>query len=240
MNVIKATHTKPDSDNQISFECEVQVENQTKSTIELIRTSSLLVNSKGVVLDGGQDDETEVYMEEGEKADFSLPIPYWVNANLFEKKNLKKVRVIVDALMFRRDFFNLGEINVPADDNAPAILEAGIKLGEKLKIYGASIMREKPEDGEVRVTTTIAIRNEGETHFEKAIVKVSLIDAHGAEIDQSEDYNSLPPKSARILTPAFWGVKTGKLKNCKVKLTLFVFQPVFAESTSFETSLIDN
>ena len=195
MNVIQATHTKPDAENEISFECELAIENKTKDIIELIRTSCLLLNNEGVVVEGSLDNESDVYIEENETGKFSLPMLYWVNLNLFGAQAQSKYKMIVDALMFRRDFYDLGEIEVPVDEKEPSISALGFKLGDFLKIYGVYVSREKPEDGEVTVYTRVAIRNEGDTHFEKVLLKAALIEKLRNDLDENSRKMQLQRKA---------------------------------------------
>ena len=48
MKITKATYEGPDSDNELTFDIEAALENKTESTIELIKTSVIIVYKKEV------------------------------------------------------------------------------------------------------------------------------------------------------------------------------------------------
>ena len=57
-------------------------------------------------------------------------------------------------------------------------------------------------------------------------MKFSLINQKGAEVDNGETFVDLRPHSGDFFDANCWNMKAGKLKNTKVKVSLFIHHPV--------------
>ena len=230
MKITKATYEGPDSDNEIGFEIEAALENKTESTIELIKTSVIIVNSDGVTMGGSDDDEEEVYIDSGESGSFSVRSPWGLSAAA-ACGNLDGMKAVVDAVLFRREFHNLGEFAIPKDHKESTFVKKGIDIAGLVKIIGATCTRCKADDdGDIRVELSIGIRNISDIYFERVTANFSIFDQEGAEVDRDSNYASLAPHASKILTPSFYSLKAGRLKNCTGKLTIHVHQPIGSHS----------
>jgi len=225
LKISKAEYRGPDSDGDVSMEIEAVVENDTESVIELVKTSVILVNAEGVTVCGSDDDEIDVFIESKETANIDVRTPYF-KAFCFEGK-FDAIKVILDAQMYRREFHNLGEFDIPNGDETVTFLKKGVDIAGLVKVIGGTCIREKPDDdGDVRLEFSLGIRNISDTYFERVTVKFSIFDQEGAEVDRAEAYTYLAPHSGRVLEPSFYSLKKGRLRNCTGKLTLHVHQPV--------------
>jgi len=226
MKLTKATHSSPDGDNEIGLEIEAVIENTTESVIELIKTNVIIVNSEGVTVSGSYDDEEEVFIDCKESSKIDIRSPYGIKASGFEEK-LDQIKAYVDVQLYRRQFHNLGEIEIPTDHKKATFIKKGIDIAGLVKVIGVTCTRSKPDDdGEVEVALSIGIRNVSDTYFERVTAKFVLFDQEGAEVDRDDTYNSLAPRCGRVLEPRCWSLKPGRLKNCIGKITIHVHQPV--------------
>jgi hypothetical protein len=129
--------------------------------------------------------------------------------------------------MFRREFFNLGDLDVPSGENEVSQLSTHTDVaGGALKILGATIRR-KPEDddGETTLDASVGLRNLGDGAVQKAVVKLILMDREGSQIDDREYDETIPPRSSVVIEPSVY-TKTGRLRGAKVKLTVALYQPI--------------
>jgi hypothetical protein len=227
MKIVKSTFTGPDSDGDMSFDVEASIENTTESIIELVKTSSFLINSQGIAVAGSFDDEEDVFIDPGETANIDVRCGWGVNSSGFEGV-YDKIKAVVDAQLYRREFHILGVIDVPSDHKKANFINKGVDIAGMVKILGASCVRTKPDDdsGDVSIEVTVGVRNTSDTYFERVTAKLMLIDKEGAEFETTEDYSYLPPHSAKLLKPNCWNIKPGRLRNSKAKVTIYVYQPV--------------
>jgi hypothetical protein len=223
---LEGTYGAPDSDNDISTDITAVIENETESVIELAKTSVILVNSEGVTVGGSHDDEEEVFIDSKDSAKIDVRTAYNLNAVGFEGK-LDQIKAFVDVQLYRREFHNLGEIEIPKNHSEASFIKKGVDIAGLIKVIGVTCTRSKPdEDGEIDIKLAIGIRNISDTYFERVTAKFGLFDQEGAEIDRDDTYHSLAPHSGRILEPSCYRIKSGRVKNCVGKLTIHVHQPV--------------
>jgi hypothetical protein len=226
MKLSKATYSGPDSDGDLNFDIEAQIENSTESVVELVKTSLILVNSEGVSVAGSNDDEEEVFIDSNETASVDIRTPWSAKASSFSG-GLDGMKAIVDVQLYRREFHNLGEFDLPKDHKSATYVKKGIDIAGLVKIIGATCIREKADDdGDIRISMNIGIRNISDIYFERVTAKFAIFDQEGAEVDRSEEYHSLAPHSGHSLEPQMYSIKAGRLKNCTGKLTIHVYQPV--------------
>lgn len=233
MKVIKAEYNGPDSDGDLNFDLEVAVENTSDHEIEFVKSSCLFLDKKGVALGGNQDNEDQVFIEPGETEELTIYSP-WMRAYEFGD-DISEVTAVIDATMYRCEFHKLGEHSVPENSDKPVIIENGLDIGDMIKVLGTSIIMEPiDEDGETRIEVRVGIRNVSDVHFDKVELKAELCDKKGNEIDESTDYQSATAFSGRVLTPGFYGLKPSRLKNCTIKMSLSVYQPIASETVTGE------
>ena len=225
MKVIRSEYNGPDSDDDISFDIEVAYENASDHDVEWVKSSCLITNKDGIVVGGTQDDETDVFIEPGETETFSVYAPYLKGA-LFAG-DLNNNELIVDSTFYRSEFHKMGEHPVPESVEKPSFLDNGFDIGDMIKVLGTVIYLEPvDEDGEQRIEVKVGIRNVSDVHFEKVELKAELLDKKGNEIDESSDYYATNAYSCRTLETSFWGQKPSRLKNCTIKISFTIYQPI--------------
>ena len=225
MKITKAEFSGPDSDDDLSFEFEVAFENKTDHDIESVKSSLLIVNKQGAAVGGSYGDEDDIFIEPGDTESFT-PYSSYLKGQHFGG-DLSGASVIVDSTYYRAEFHKLGEHNVPESTDKPVILENGFDIGDMLKILNTGIYLDTVDDeGEVGMEVRLGVRNVSDVHFEKVELKAELLDKRGSEVDTTSDYNMISSYAGSLITASFWGLKPSRLKQCTIKLSLLVHQPI--------------
>jgi len=225
MKVVKAEYDGPDPDGDINLELEVAIENTSEHEVEAVKSSCLFLNKSGVAVNGNHDNEEDLFIEPGETEELTIWSPY-LRANDING-DISGVTAVIDATLYRCEFHKLGEHSVPEKPENPVIIENGFDIGDMIKVLGTGIFMEPvDDDGETRIEVRLGIRNVSDVHFDKVLLKAELLDKKGSEIDESTDYQAAAAFSGRILNPSFWGLKPARLKNCSIKLSLSIYQPI--------------
>lgn len=222
-------------DDSYDYSIELSSTNDTDQTIELVKTSCVILSKDGATIGGGFNNEEDVYMDPEEAAKFSVYTNYGTIYKSAVSDQPDSVEAQIDITFFRREFFNLGEIEVPTDDGGvSSIGEHKDVAGGDLKILGATITRAPSDDADRSVEASVGLRNLGADAQQKVMVKMILIDRSGAQIDYSENEEMIPPRSGAVITPSVY-TKAGRLKGASVKLTVTLFQPVTTESITIDS-----
>ena len=221
-------------DSKYNYSIKLSSTNDTEHTIELVKTSCVILSKDGATVGGGFNNEEDVYMDPDESAKFNVSGSYESIYKSAVSDHPDSVEAQIDTTFFRREFFNLGEIDVPADDGGVSFIEDHKDVaGCDLKILGATISRAPSDDADRSVEACVGLRNLGTDAQQKAMVKMILIDRSGAQIDYSENEAMIPPRSGAVITPSV-STKAGRLKGASVKLTVTLFQPVAMESITID------
>ena len=226
MKITEFTYRGPDAEDQsLSFDCKATVENNSDFPVEMIKTSACLVNSDGVCVGGNSDDEIDTFIDPKESSEIDIQTGWNIPSSGFNELN--KMKVVSDIVMYRREFSKLGLIDVPKKDFTCEFVPKTSIIAGLVEILGATCLREKPDDdGDVRVQLYCGVRNISNTYIEKVSIKMILIDQEEAQIEDSESYETLPPRVAKVLNPSFYGVKPGKLRNSSLRITASIYLPV--------------
>ena len=222
-------------DDSYDYSIELSSTNDTEQTIELVKTSCILLSKDGATIGGGFNNEEDVYMDPEESAKFSVYANYGTIYKSSVDSDPASVEAQIDATFFRREFFNLGEIDVPEEDGGvSSFTDHKDVAGGDLKILGATIARAPSDDADRSVECCVGLRSLGTDAQQKVMVKMILIDRSGAQIDYSESEEMIPPRSGAVITPSVY-TKAGRLKGASVKLTVTLFQPVAMESITIDS-----
>jgi len=228
MKISKFTYNGPDSDGDISFDMEAEIENETEYVIELVKTSCLMTNSDGVCVGGSYDNESDAFIEPRDSGSINV-YPGWVKTAPFDGQ-LDAMKAVVDATFFRRDFQKMGEVEVPESHEKCGFMEKVLNVGGSIDIMGATCIRhEADDDGDVSVELQVGVRNVSDAYIERVTAKAFLLDQEDSQIEDSEDYSPLPPHSGHIFTPSVY-TKKGRLRNATIRLSVSIYLPVGHET----------
>ena len=233
MKITEFTYRGPDSEDQsLSFDCKGTVENASDFPVEMIKTSACLVNSDGVCVGGSSDDEIDTFIDPKESSEISINAG-WNTPSAGFNNELNKIKVVSDIVMYRREFSKLGLIDVPKKDLTCEFVPKTSTIAGLVEILGATCFREKPDDdGDIRIELNCGVRNISNTYIEKVAIKMILIDQEDAQIEDSEENTTLPPRVGKIMNPSFYGIKPGKLRNSSLRITASIYLPVAHFSAS--------
>ena len=225
MKITKFTYENPDSDGDIRLDCKVVLENTSDFDVELIKVSCTVLNSSDVTVGGDVMDDDTVFISPKSSEEIDLNVGWGFHKDTFEG-NLNKIKVLIEATTYKRDFVKVGSIEMP-EVGELNMIKKNISLGGLAEIRGISALRKKDDDeGCVEVEIKAGFRNISDTHIERAQLSTRLLDQRDAEIESSEDYNPVPSKSAYLFQPSFYGIKAGKAKNSEIKFNSSIFVPM--------------
>lgn len=225
MKIGNFTYSGPDGDGDLNFTMdEATIENDTEYVIELIKTSCLMTNADGICVGGSYEDEQDAFIDPRETGSIYVSVPYIREAPFGGQ--LDKITAVVDAVLFRRDFQKMGEVEVPEDHASCAFLEKSINVGGIVDVMGATCIRQVPdEDGNVSLGLEVGVRNVTDEYIERVSVKMILLDQEDSQVEDTDDYSHLPPHTGRVFQPSLY-TKKGRLRNATVRVSVSVFLPV--------------
>jgi hypothetical protein len=191
---------KPDSDGDRSIELTFEVENKYDEDVMLVKHEAFHFNDKG----------------------------FLIASDL--RNSQESATVQVQTRFFKREFFKLSPLTL-SESEGVTLFEAEVEskiIENKIKI---TIVRRPPDsDGNVHVGLMAQVKNQTSAYLEAAEMRVSLRDRAGAEIDNTSTSNDLPPHSATVLDPSFWGLKTKKLKGASLEISLTIYEQIGTET----------
>jgi hypothetical protein len=227
MKITNFTYSGPDSDNDMSFDCTAAIENGSDFAVEMVKSSLFILNNEGVCVGGNHDDEEDTFIDPKDSGTIDLRTGWGGFKGYVFNEEYNKIKILADAILYRREFTKLGTIDTPKTDDSASFVTKKTTISGLVDILGVVISRSKPDDdGDVRVDVNCGIRNISNTHIEKASIKIVLIDQEDAQIEDSEESTPIPPHTSKILTPNFFRLKTGKLRNSSVRITASIYLPV--------------
>ena len=212
--------TGPDGDH--NFEVEATVKNTYDQEIRLISTSCMLVDEEGIGRGVSYDNEEEVLIEQGEKADIYIRTPYVTNVT-------ENSTMVVDVCFCGREFITLGSHKLPEFGETLTIKNDKLVAGS-VQLYGGSIKMDEPDDdGEVILELAVNVRNISDNYIQCVELKCRLEDKEKCEMYNSWENESLPPRSTiEIVCSSL--EKEKRFKNCEAKLDLLVYVPLGTDS----------
>lgn len=217
----------PDDDGDISIDLTIEIQNESKKDISLIKWD-LIVDHNGTTIDGNLSNSEECLLDKGDTYEASTWLR--INKNVINQAS-PDLEMRAYAKFYEREFFKLGEIEIPESVSELKSLNTKIKsefFGNDITI---SLVR-LPDGGEAdakehEVHLKSSIANNSDDYIEDIEFKGVLIDRTGSEEDESTDFCSvLAPHSGTLLQPVFWARPKSKLKGAKVELLLKAYRLV--------------
>jgi len=231
MKVTKFLLSAPDSDGAMSSTTTVTVVNPTKEDVRWIQFNSVFSDKDGFPLQCSNDSNEDCTIEPGE--DFQISpwgsdIPSQVVGT-----GRDNVTLTVSATLYAREFFKLGEIDVPATDLTAVKLERQINSSTIEGPIKAMLFRQKTDDeGQTKVDCRIVVRNKSDLHLARIEVKCELLDADEAVVDSNSDQAVLPARSIVCIESGSSWLKKSQFKGAKLRVSLSVFRPVHTAQCS--------
>ena len=171
MKITEFTYEGPDSDDEMRFECKAAIQNNSDFAVEMVKTNTLIMNGENICVKGSYDDEVETFIDPKDTDNIDVSVPWSCKSEVFGKE-LGKIKVVADAILYRREFAKLGTIETPKNDNSSSFISKKTTISGLIDIHGVVLTREKPdEDGDIRVEIYCGLRNISNTHIEKASIQ---------------------------------------------------------------------
>ena len=212
--------------NDLEYGIDLTVTNDTGATIELVKSSCLLMSNRGFSIGGtsGSYHDDDIYMDPGDISEFQVVTDNVMLSALSGEAG--SVTAEISATFFSKDFVNLGEMSVPDDGTSSALFENRVDIANSdFSVQGAVVYIEPSEDADRSLIATVGVRNSGTEMLQKVIAQLTLFDRDGQQIEQGEVEEFVAPQRSLTLSPSVY-TKAGRLRGASVKLTSTFFKEV--------------
>ena len=235
MHITKFTLDRPDSDGAMSSNATVSIQNPTAKDVRWIQYNAVFLNTEGLPLQCSNDNAEDCTIEPGGEftvSPWGSGIPSQVVGTTRDN-----VSLTVSAVLHAREFYKLGEVDVPATDFDHVTVERSVTSDTIEGPVRVLLFRQRMDsDGQVRVDCRVALRNKSDLHLARVEIKCELLDADDAMVDCSNDQMALPARSICCIESGIGWLKKSQFRNAKMRLSLYVFKPVHAAQCSGTSS----
>ena len=161
--------SKPDKDNDISFEFEADIKNSKNKTVELISSSVIILNKNEICAGGSGIDFIDAHIEPGEIERIEIVTGWNYNASLFDN-DFEQIKAIVNLSLLRRSFNKIEKLEVPNKKGASSFKKK-ICIDDILNISGIDVIFIGPNDLASSMGLSLGMDNKHPEHQE-AVNKV--------------------------------------------------------------------
>jgi hypothetical protein len=226
MKILDRTYSGPDTDGDVSFTVTAIKENNYKDDIQLIKISTLVLDSDGYCINGSSDDDVETFISTSDQEKFEIYVP-----SVKYDFAAAPPKILVEANYYRRQFIKLGNFKIPEESGKSVRIEKNSIVSDDVQIFGGTIYKNKPDnEGDITVEVSFGVKNISEKYIARGELKMTIIDNEGCEIMNSDNYLPLPPNSV-ITIELYECGKKNRFNDCEIKLGLNVFIPIGHDST---------
>lgn len=225
MKISKFELSAPDSDGEMGMDLVAMIDNPTKEEVRWLQYNAVFLDKDGFPLTCSIDNTDECTIESGEEfavSPYGRAIPSQVAGSARDN-----ITVSVSAILHAREFYKLGEVDVPAADRDCARIEKAVTsttIDGALKVL---IFRHKTDEkGRSCLDCRLTIRNSSEVHLARVQLKWDLVDAEDSVTESGSDEIAVAAHSLGCLESQVGWFKKSQYKGAKVRLALYVFRPV--------------
>jgi hypothetical protein len=210
----------------LEYGIDLTVTNDTDATIELVKSSCLLLSNSEFSIGGssGSHYDEDIYVDPGEASEFQV-----ITDNVFSSAingDEDSVSAEISATFFSKVFVDLGEMAVPKNETSAALFENKVDVANSdFSIQGAVVHIEPSDDADRSLVASVGIKNSGIEMLQKVVARLTLFDRDGQQIEQGEVEEFVAPQRSLILSPSVY-TKAGRLRGASVKLTTTFFKTV--------------
>jgi hypothetical protein len=224
VNITDFTLNEPDDDGDIGCSLSVEAHNPSKHDVRLLRTRVDFINKDGAMFASASGDQ-DVRVEPGESFSFD-PRTQWLQAR-FCGLARDDITARVWAVIYRREFFRLGEVVIPSRDTEYAILSKEVKAEGIVSDLHILVGRTPADDdGDVQLHVRLGVSNMSDKSIEKILLKSELVDEDDSVVETDETSSAIEPNGSVLLEFSMWGLKKNALKHARMRFALSVFHPV--------------
>lgn len=234
MKVTKFTLSKPDTDGSMSTDIAVSISNPTQHDIRWLQYNVVFSDKDGSPIQSSNDCTEDCTIEPGE--DFVVK-PWGSVPSQVAGTTRDNVTLTVSAVLHAREFYKLGEVEVPSTDFGHATLEKSVTSETIEGPVKVLLFREKmDDDGQVRVQCRVFVKSKCDLHLGRVEIKCELLDADDAVIDSNSDVLTLPARSIGCIESGTGWLKKSQFKDAKMRMALLVFKPIHVEQCTGSSS----
>jgi len=225
MNPLQLTDFTMTYDDGIVGEVSFIGTNTSRHHIELIESTAIFFSKDGIGFDEAHGNE-KVDVQPNEEFTGSLRsylFDRYLGVDLDEE-----ITCIVRVVLYRREFFRLGEVNVPINDTKISKLMKKIDtqtLKPDIKIGVATFLRENEDD--TTVQTRFALFNQSDSSL-LVTGKVNLVDEDGTGYGVCENSVTIEPGRWGQTFLNAHGLNANIIPSAKARCSLALYYPVLS------------
>jgi hypothetical protein len=234
MKIKKFEVAAPDSDGEMYAEIAFSLSNPTKDEVRWVQFNTVYLNKDGFALNGTNDHDELCMLAPGD--DFECSTSDRVRVALAGPAR-NDVTAIVHVTLYAREFFKLGEIDVPAVARGVATMEKAISSQVIEGPVKLSVYRE-PEDSEGRCGLEIksALTSQINVPIGRTELKLVLLDSEESTIEENSETTAWRSRSGGLIAGSFSYMRKAQLRGAKLRATLAVFREVHAATITAKST----
>lgn len=231
MKVSKFELGAPDSTGDMALDAVVLVDNPTKEEVRWVQYQFGFFDKDGFPLSGSNDDDDDCTLE----VDGELPIsPGWGSLrSRTPDKARRSFTVDVTAILHAREFYKLGEVDVPAADRGTSTLKKTIRSTTIDGAVKVLVTRGMPdEERRSELDCRLAVRNISGLHLGRVELRGDFVDPDGASNEAFRARVAIPAHSLGYMQVSLGYFRKSQLRGARLSLTLSMFRPVHTSHCS--------
>ena len=234
MKIKKFEVAAPDSDGEMYAEIAFSLLNPTKDEVRWVQFNTVYLNKDGFALNGTNDHDELCMLAPGD--DFECSASDRVRVALAGSAR-NDVTAVVYVTLYAREFFKLGEIDVPAAARGVATIEKVISSQTIEGPLKLSVYRE-PEDAEGRCTLDIrtAVTSQINVPIGRTELKFVLLDSEESTLEENSETTAWRSLSGGLISGSFSYMRKAQLRGAKLRATLAVFREVHAATITAKST----
>jgi len=221
MRIQKFEISAPDGDGEMYASATISVSNPTKDEIRWIQYNVVYLNKDGFALNGSSDMDEYCLLSPGEDIEVSTSDRVQV---ALAGQARDDITAVVHVTMYTREFFKLGEIDVPPSARTCVTVEKPIVSNTILGPLKWSVYRHaEGSEGRCQLELRFNVQSKVPQAIGRTEFKYFLLDDEEAVVEDSSDTSSWRGGSGGSIVGSLHNIRKSQLRGARVRLTLAVF-----------------
>jgi hypothetical protein len=228
MKISRFSIGEPDSSGEMSGDVDIKIGNPTAEDVRWVQYRAAFEDAQGFPLYASNDNADDCRVEPNE--DFQVSVPCTLQTQT-AGTGRRDIVVRASVTLHAREFFRLGEIDIPASEFGCATVSQTIQSAVlDSKVMLLAVRARNDDEGQGRVECRVVLTNRSTLHLERVELKCELLDADEAVVDSSDDACAVPAGAVACIEGGIPWVRASQLRRGKIRLSLSVFRPVYVGS----------
>lgn len=235
----KFTAERPDSDGSMGTEAVFRIRNPALEPIRLFTMNTAVLSKRGFLLACRNDDMEDCSIDPGESMDHRL----WLGSasGVASEDRPDNLTLLASITLCSREFFKIGEVDVPSADLGTAGIEKVISSEAIDGPVRVLVIRDKPDDeGKASIMFRLSVQNRSALHLPRVVVKAVLLDAEDSITEESNVDGEVLAGGIRCFEGSSAGFLKSHYRGAKLRFTLTVFRPVHTATCSATSMASDS